>query len=58
MRRVLPVGFAGTVGCWRASWSFWNKPQAAVDRPKGSTAALSYDMVLGIGDAALTRRTV
>ena len=56
--RVLPVGFGDVEGCWSASWSFWNNPQAAVDKPKGSTAALSYDKVLGMDDAALTRRTV
>ena len=55
---VLPVGLGDAEGYWSPSWSFWNRPQAAVDRPNGRTAALSYDKVLGIGDAALTRRTV
>lgn len=43
MRTVLPVGVGVGVGegWWRFSWSFWNKPQAAVDRPRGITAALS-----------------
>src|SRR5664279_1273555 len=57
-RSVSPVGSALADGCRRASWSVWNRPQAAVDTASGRTAASSNGRLSGIGQAIRSSTTV
>ena len=58
MRRVFPSGLGSTDGCGSARKSFWNIPQAEVERPSGRTLASSKDMLSGMGENKLSVRRV